>query len=125
MLDSEIVTESAIVCRFLADTHPSPLLPTSLESPQAPLFRARVNFFCDTYDSKIAPYVYQLMRAGSEEEKESKAKEWVGVWAKEIEPLLKGADPFFGGSKELTLAEVRVFLCFLTLLCFVSGCGGC
>lgn len=46
------------------------------------------------------------MRAGSEEEKESKAKEWVEVWAKEMEPLLKGADPFFGGSKELTLAEV-------------------
>jgi glutathione S-transferase len=47
-----------------------------------------------------------MFRAASEEEKEAKSKEWVAAVQKEIEPLLQNASPFFGGSKELTLAEV-------------------
>ena len=40
------------------------------------------------------------------EEKEKMAIEMVKTVEKEIEPLLEGAAPFFGGSKTLTLAEV-------------------
>ena len=46
------------------------------------------------------------MRAESAEEKEIKAKEYIALIEKEIEPLLANANPFFGGSKDLTFAEV-------------------
>lgn len=41
-------------------------------------------------------------------EKAAVVEEWVRVVEKEIEPLLKGAGPFLGGSKELTMAEAIV-----------------
>lgn len=44
----------------------------------------------------------------SPEEQERLAKEFVDVVAKEIEPLLKDAAPFFGGSAKVTLAEALV-----------------
>ena len=45
----------------------------------------------------------------SDEEKAKLSKELVDVVGKEIEPLLKDAKPFFGGSGKVTLAEVRRF----------------
>ena len=103
----DIILESGLVSQFLADSHPSHLLPASDSSPKASLFRYRVNFFVDTYFSKVNTYMYAVMRANSDEEKEVKVKEWVRAIEKEIEPLLHDANPFFGGSKEMTLAEVR------------------
>ena len=50
--------------------------------------------------------MYGVLRATSEEEKKAKANELVKAIEKEIEPLLHDADPFFGGSKKITLAEV-------------------
>jgi glutathione S-transferase len=49
--------------------------------------------------------MFSIFRASSEEKKQAKAQEWVTAVEKEIEPLLVDADPFFGGSKELTIAE--------------------
>lgn len=60
----------------------------------------------DTWFSKAGSYWYRILRADSTEEKEALAKDFLAVIGKEIEPLLKDADPFFGGSKKLTLAEV-------------------
>lgn len=102
------MTESAIVAQFLADQHPSSLLPASNSSPTSALERARINFFIDTWNTKIGSFMFAIFRASSEEEKEAKSKEWVAAVEKDIEPLLKSANPFFGGSKELTLAEVGV-----------------
>jgi len=102
----EIILESALVSQFLADSHPSHLLPASDSSPTASLFRYRVNFFVDTYFSKVNTYLYGVLRASSDEEKKTKSEEWVKAIEKEIEPLLHDANPFFGGSKEITLAEV-------------------
>jgi glutathione S-transferase len=107
-LHDEILTESAIVVQFLCDAHPSHLLPPSNAGPEAALFRARLNFFVDTWNTKIGSYMFSMFRADSNEEKEAKSKEWVAAVRKEIEPLLKNANPFFGGSKDLTLAEVCV-----------------
>ncbi|TKA82577.1 hypothetical protein B0A55_01216 [Friedmanniomyces simplex] len=104
----EIITESGIVVQFLCDSFPSPLLPGSKESPFSALKRARIAFFVDTWTSKIAPFQYQIMLAAPGEEKEGKTTEWLKVIEKEIEPLLADAAPFFGGSGELTLAEVMV-----------------
>lgn len=47
------------------------------------------------------------MRASSMAEKEEQCSAWVKAIEKEIEPLLKDANPFFGGSNEMTLAEVH------------------
>lgn len=47
-----------------------------------------------------------MLRAPSAEEKDKKCKEWIAALEKEIEPLLADASPFFGGSEQLTFAEV-------------------
>jgi len=107
VINNEIITESAIVTQFLCDSRPSHLLPASLESPTAPLTRARINFFVDTYNTKIGPYTYKVLLADSEAEKEARAREWITAVEREIEPLLKDASPFFGGSEEFTFAEVQ------------------
>ena len=54
----------------------------------------------------------------SPEEKERLAKEFVDVVAKEIEPLLKDAAPFFGGSAKMTLAEALVAPMILRVYAF-------
>lgn len=41
-------------------------------------------------------------------EKQGLVDAWVAAAKKEIEPLLADAGPFFGGSKELTMAEAIV-----------------
>jgi len=101
----EIITESAVVSQFLADAHPSHLIPASNDGPKAALARARVNFFVDTWFTKVGSYWFQILRKDTTEEKEALAKEFLAVVEKEIEPLLKDASPFFGGSSNITLAE--------------------
>jgi len=111
----EIITESAIVAGFFADAYPSHLVPPS-NTVAGALRRARINFFVDTWFTKAGSYWFNILKLDSDEEKEKLAKEFVGVVGKEIEPLLKDASPYFGGSEKLTLAEV----CPLAL--FVSVC---
>jgi glutathione S-transferase len=94
-----------VVSQFLADAHPSHLLPPS-SSAKGALTRARINFFVDTWFSKVGSHWFQILRKDSVEEKEALAKEFLSIVEKEIEPLLKDAAPFFGGSEKLTLAEV-------------------
>lgn len=104
-LVDETIIESGIVSQFLADSFPSHLLPPSHASPTAAVFRAKVNFFVDTYFAKIN--MYSILMIESQEEKDQKGEELVKAMEKEIEPLLHDAAPFFGASKELTMAEVR------------------
>jgi glutathione S-transferase len=104
-LKDEIVTESGIVAQFLADAHPSDLLPASNASPTAALTRARINFFVDTWFSKVGSYWFQILTKQDQAEKDALVTEFVEKVTKEIEPLLKDAAPFFGGSQKLTLAE--------------------
>jgi len=92
------------VTQFLCDSRPSHLLPP-LSAPRAALDRARINFFLDTWNSKLGSW-YGIALASSEEEKEKKVEEFLGALGKEIEPLLKDASPFFGGADKLTLVEV-------------------
>ncbi|KAI6849884.1 thioredoxin-like protein [Hortaea werneckii] len=105
VVDGEILYESGIVARFLCDSFPSHLLPASKETPWSALRRAKIDFFVDTFSTKISSYQFAAMRA-SGEERDAKCKEWAAAIEKEIEPLLSDAAPFFGGSKELTFAEV-------------------
>ena len=107
VLEDEIVTESAIVSTFVADLFPnSSFWPPSRESPTSALTRARITFFADTFIGKVQSKLYPVLKAEGEE-KEKLGAEVVEAIRKEIEPLLEGAGPFFGGSKSITLAEVR------------------
>jgi glutathione S-transferase len=103
--NGSIITESGIVSTFLADAYPSHLLPAS-GSPEAALTRARINFFVDTWFSKAGSHWFKILQSDLDEEKEKLSKEFVDIVGKEIEPLLKDAAPFFGGSGKVTLAEV-------------------
>lgn len=107
MLNDEIITESAIVTQFLADIRPSHLLPASMSTPTSALQRARIAFFADTWNSKVASHMYPALKADSDEEKEAATAAWFAAVEKEIEPLLSDAKPFFGGAGELTMAEVQ------------------
>ncbi|KAL6694311.1 thioredoxin-like protein [Trichoderma pleuroticola] len=107
--NGEILTESAIIATFLADTFPTAggntLLPEST-SPDGPLKRARISFFVDAYLNKVQPAFMKSNMAKSDEERKAALADFVTVTAKELDPLLADAAPFFGGSSNLTLAEV-------------------
>jgi len=111
-----ILTESAVVSQFLVDAHPSHLEKTSSEEGGA-LQRAKINFFVDTYFTKINGSFFATLRA-PEAEREKEAGILADAIAKEIEPLLQDAAPFFGGSNRLTLAEVQTGSFLLRLLSF-------
>ena len=103
--NGNIITESGIVARFLADAHQSHLVPAST-SKEGALRRARVDFFADTYTSKANPFYFKAFGAKSDEEVEAAAEGFVAAVVKEVEPLLADAAPFYGGSDRITLAEV-------------------
>jgi glutathione S-transferase len=71
------------------------------------LQRAKINFFVDTWFSKVNGGFFGILRAGPEE-KEAEIEKFVASIVKEIEPLLQNANPFFGGASKLTLAEVCI-----------------
>ncbi|KAK3943943.1 thioredoxin-like protein [Diplogelasinospora grovesii] len=102
--NGEIIIESAIVSQFLADAYPSHLAPPS-GTPSGALRRARIALFADAF-SKVQSAIFQFNRARTDEEIASVEEALVTSAAKEVEPLLSDAKPFFGGSDKLTLAEV-------------------
>lgn len=103
--DGQIITESVIVAQFLADAFPSHLVPPS-NTAEGALRRARINFFVDTFSSKVGPNIFKVFRPQSDEDKEKIVDDVIDVIAKELEPLLADAAPYFGGSDKTTLAEV-------------------
>lgn len=106
VLKNEIITESAIAANYLADAYSSHAFwPESHSTPTSALTRARINFFVDTFVTKVNGSFYSVLLAQGEEQ-EKLGAEFVKSIEKELEPLLKGAEPFFGGSPKLTLAEV-------------------
>lgn len=109
-------TRSGIVAKFLADAHPSHLLPPS-NAPGGALKRARIDFFVDAYFSKVNGQFWPLQSAEGADA-EAKAEKLVDALVKEVEPLLKDAAPFFGGSDRFTLAEVQTASFLLRLLEF-------
>jgi glutathione S-transferase len=102
-----ILIESAIITQFLADVVPGRLAPPS-NTPLGAIYRARLNFFIDTWNTKVGTLMFHLFKATTPSEREVYSAEWVKAVAKEIEPLLTDAEPYFAGSKKMTLAEVMV-----------------
>jgi glutathione S-transferase len=72
-----------------------------------PLTRARIDFFVETWDSKVGTYWFQIITADKVKEKAELARAFVAAVEKDIEPLLKDVNPFFGGSEHITFSEVR------------------
>ncbi|KAI1206094.1 glutathione S-transferase domain-containing protein [Annulohypoxylon truncatum] len=103
--NGEILTESAIISNFLANEFPSHLLPVS-NAPGGALLRAKIDFFVDTFISKVNSNFFKAQYAKTDDEVEGFVKEYVEAVVKEIEPLLINATPFFNGSDKLTQAEV-------------------
>ncbi|KAF2663428.1 thioredoxin-like protein [Microthyrium microscopicum] len=104
--NGEIYTESAVVSWLLADAFPSGKLVLPSSAAGGPQQRARIAFFVDTYFSKFQGGLMKLFGAKTDEEQEPIITEAVDKLVKEIEPLLKNAKPFFGGSSHITQAEV-------------------
>lgn len=117
--DGEVITESAIVAQFLADTYPSTLVPSTADAG-GPLTRARIAFFVDAWFSKVNGLYTKSLYAYSVEESETFAKDVVAAIIKEVEPLLANAGPFFGGSEKLTLAEALTGPFVLRLFTFAK-----
>ncbi|KAL8716219.1 MAG: hypothetical protein Q9220_000124 [cf. Caloplaca sp. 1 TL-2023] len=121
LLKDEIITESAIVSTFLADMFPSPTFwPASHSSPTSALTRAKINFFVDTFVGRVNGSVMNLMKAEGEQQ-EKLAGQLVAAMEKEVEPLLEGANPFFGGSESLTLAEAMTAPFVIRYKAYVEG----
>lgn len=101
----DIFTESAVVSWLLADAYPGTLLLES-NAPGGPQQRAKINFFVDTYFTKFQSVLFKLFSSNTDAEQETIVSNAVDQLVKELEPLLKDAKPFFGGSDKITLAEV-------------------
>jgi len=102
-----IMIESQIIVQFLADAIPDRLAPPS-NTPLGAIYRARLNYFIDTWNTKVGSFMFNMFRATAPEAKENLSREWVAAVKKEIEPLISDAKPFYGGSNRITLAEVMV-----------------
>lgn len=109
IFNGEIIIESAIICQFLADVYPSHLCPPST-STEGALRRARISYFTDAYWSKFHTTLFKLFEAPTDADAENVIDEAVAGLLREVEPLLNDANPFFGGSDKLTLAEVSTLL---------------
>lgn len=99
-----ILTESGTVVQFLTDAHPSHLVKASNENGGA-LQRARIGFFVNTYENKVNGLMYGILKA-KDENVEAETTKFVDAVAEHLEPLLKDAAPYFGGSEKFGLAEV-------------------
>lgn len=105
IFNGEILVESVVICQFLADVYPSHLCPPST-STEGALRRARMSFFTDAYWTKFHTTLFKLFEAPTDADAERVIDEAVAGLLREVEPLLRDANPFFGGSDKLTLAEV-------------------
>ncbi|RSL95293.1 hypothetical protein CEP52_012167 [Fusarium oligoseptatum] len=113
--NGKIITESAIIAKFLADAYPSPLVPPS-NSVDGALRRAQIDFFVDTYVNNVLGLLYKGISAKTDAEAEKIGHALVENIVKEIEPELNDAAPYFGGSDKVTLAEALVASFVIRLL---------
>ena len=102
----QAIIESAVIAQFLADSVEATHLTPRTGNVQAAFMRARLATFIDTYFSMANKYYYRAIEAKTEEDADEVGKRYVEAVVKDVEPLLQDADPFFGGSNKLTMAEV-------------------
>ncbi|OQU94092.1 Glutathione S-transferase, domain-containing protein [Cladophialophora immunda] len=103
--DGRVLTESALISQFLADSYPGHLLKASTDSAGA-LQRFQIGYFVDTYFGKAHPLFDSTVFSNGADAKTATASKYIDAVVRHVEPLLADAAPFFGGSNRLTLAEV-------------------
>ena len=79
--------------------------------------RYKVEFFVNTYFTKVHTFFDKAVYSTTSEGTEAAANEYIDAVVKNIEALLKDAGPYFGASSRLTLAEV-LHTDFVSLLTF-------
>lgn len=104
--NGQILTESAAIATFLADSYSSGLLPASTDN-NGPLVRARIAFFVDAFLNKVTP-VFMRAQKSKPEDRPNVLAEYIDMVASELEPQLTNAAPFFDGNSSITLAEVTI-----------------
>ncbi|KAI5797659.1 putative glutathione S-transferase [Geopyxis carbonaria] len=102
----QVIIESAIVAQFLADLQPSHLQPDS-GTPSGALARARMAMFVETFISRVGAHFTGMVRSSDAAANQELADKLVAAVKADIAPLLADAAPFFGGAKEMTMAEVQ------------------
>ncbi|KAG8159177.1 hypothetical protein KVR01_010838 [Diaporthe batatas] len=105
IFNDQVIVESQIVCQFLCDVFPSHLCPPPTSTAGA-LRRARMSFFIDAYWTKYHTILFRLFESPTPAHEERVVDDAVDGIKAELEPLLADAAPFWGGSNQLTLAEV-------------------
>ena len=104
--NGEIIIESAIVAHFLANASPNHLAPPT-GTPDAALHHARISLFVDWFISLVTNNLMNKTTfTMSPAELEAAGHKVLDGFAEHLEPLLADANPYFGGSNKLTLAEV-------------------
>jgi glutathione S-transferase len=101
-----VIIESAIMAQFLADSVASTHLTPRTGDAQGAFVRERISFFVETYFSKANVYYYRAIEARTDQDAEHLGKRYFDAIVKDVEPLLRTANPFFDGSDKLTMAEV-------------------
>ncbi|RSH77467.1 uncharacterized protein EHS24_003439 [Apiotrichum porosum] len=117
--NGDIIVESGIVANFLADQYPSHLVPES-SAPGGALRRAQIAVFVDAFVSKFQGHLFKFFSA-AESERDALVETAVAALVKEVEPRLKDASPYFGGSDKLTLVEVQTGSFIVRLLALGKG----
>lgn len=105
IFNDQVIVESHIVCQFLCDVFSSHLCPPPTSAAGA-LKRAQMSFFIDTYWTKYHTILFRLFESPTAADEERVVDDAVDGIKRELEPLLADAAPFWGGSGQLTLAEV-------------------
>lgn len=105
IFNDQVIVESHIVCQFLCDIFPSHLCPPPTSTAGA-LKRAKMSFFIDAYWTKYHTILFRLFESPTSADEERVVDDAVEGIKRELEPLLADAAPFWGGSGQLTLAEV-------------------
>ncbi|CAK7216094.1 hypothetical protein SEUCBS140593_002754 [Sporothrix eucalyptigena] len=103
---THIIRESAIVAQFLADSVPSTHLTPRTGEAKYAVMRAQMAYFVETYFTRVNKYYYPAIAAQTDDEADALGVQFNDAVCTEMEPLLQDAGPFFGGSKQLTMAEV-------------------
>lgn len=108
--NGQVLTESALITKFLVDSHhPTHLLKSSSELDGARQ-RYDFEFFVETYFNKVHVFFDKAVYSKTAEETAAAANQYVDAIVKEVEALLEDAEPYFGGSKRLTLVEVLLLI---------------
>ena len=106
----KVLTESGPIVQFLLELYPSHLSPDLGSASDTAYFRYRMNWFVDTYFTKVNPYMFKMVGAVDKEEQVKKMEEMM-LEVEKIEPLLKtDGGPYFGGRKEMTYVEVSAIV---------------